>query len=166
MTRRALISVTDKTGVVEFAQQLVELGFSILSTGGTFRVLQEGGVPAVGFFTGAGLLRPGVGQVINYRASYSQEVAAVLEAALHELDHLRHGHGAHGVSSSSHDRGLLDTNDGGLTHADGGIMSMAHDAVYVSIGPRTVTGVPDRPQRFRTDGVCATDQTARVRLVL
>ncbi len=47
MTRRALISVTDKTGVVEFAQQLVELGFSILSTGGTFRVLQEGGVPAV-----------------------------------------------------------------------------------------------------------------------
>ena len=68
---------------------------------------------------------------------------AVLEAALHELDHLRHGHGAHGVSSSSHDRGLLDTNDGGLTHADGGIMSMAHDAVYVSIGPRTVTVVPD-----------------------
>jgi hypothetical protein len=45
---------------------------------------------------------------------------AVLEAALHELDHLRHGHGAHGVSSSSLDRGLLDTNDGGLTHADGG----------------------------------------------
>ena len=34
MTRRALISVTDKTGVVEFAQQLVELGFSILSTDG------------------------------------------------------------------------------------------------------------------------------------
>ena len=68
---------------------------------------------------------------------------AVLEAALHELDHLRHGHGAHGVSSSSLDRGLLDTNDGGLTHADGGVMSMAHDAVYVSVGPRTVTVVPD-----------------------
>jgi hypothetical protein len=68
---------------------------------------------------------------------------AVLEAALHELDHLRHGHGAHEGSSSSLDRGLLDTNDGGLTHADGGIMSMAHDAVHVSIGPRTVTVVPD-----------------------
>ncbi len=46
-TRRALISVTDKTGVVEFARALAELGFSVLSTGGTFRVLQEAGVPAV-----------------------------------------------------------------------------------------------------------------------
>ncbi|MEO0479555.1 MAG: bifunctional phosphoribosylaminoimidazolecarboxamide formyltransferase/IMP cyclohydrolase [Planctomycetota bacterium] len=46
-TRRALISVTDKRSVVEFAQGLSELGFSILSTGGTFRVLQESGVPAV-----------------------------------------------------------------------------------------------------------------------
>jgi phosphoribosylaminoimidazolecarboxamide formyltransferase/IMP cyclohydrolase len=44
--RRALISVTDKTGVVEFARGLSELGFSILSTGGTRRVLTEAGVPA------------------------------------------------------------------------------------------------------------------------
>ncbi len=46
MTKRALISVTDKTGVVEFAKGLVDLGFSILSTGGTYRVITEGGVPA------------------------------------------------------------------------------------------------------------------------
>ena len=45
--RRALISVTDKTGVVDFAKGLVELGFSILSTGGTSRALRDGGVEVV-----------------------------------------------------------------------------------------------------------------------
>ena len=41
---RALISVTDKTGVVDFARQLVESGFEILSTGGTAKALREGGL--------------------------------------------------------------------------------------------------------------------------
>jgi len=41
---RALISVTDKAGIVEFAKKLQELGVEILSTGGTARVLKEGGV--------------------------------------------------------------------------------------------------------------------------
>lgn len=45
-------------------------------------ILAEHGVPAVGFFTGAGLLRPGVGDVINYRASYVQETAQVIESAI------------------------------------------------------------------------------------
>ncbi len=44
MRRCALISVTDKTGVVDFARDLVELGFTILSTGGTHRAIAEGGV--------------------------------------------------------------------------------------------------------------------------
>ncbi|HEB83389.1 MAG TPA: bifunctional phosphoribosylaminoimidazolecarboxamide formyltransferase/IMP cyclohydrolase, partial [Bacteroidetes bacterium] len=43
-SRRALISVTDKTGVVEFAAGLVQQGYEILSTGGTARALREGGV--------------------------------------------------------------------------------------------------------------------------
>ena len=42
---RALISVYDKTGIVEFAQQLVDLGWEILSTGGTLRVLDRHGIP-------------------------------------------------------------------------------------------------------------------------
>ena len=42
--RRALISVTDKTGVVEFAQGLRDLGVEIISTGGTARAISEGGV--------------------------------------------------------------------------------------------------------------------------
>jgi phosphoribosylaminoimidazolecarboxamide formyltransferase/IMP cyclohydrolase len=43
--RRALISVTDKTGVAEFAQGLHDLGVEIISTGGTARVLEAAGVP-------------------------------------------------------------------------------------------------------------------------
>jgi phosphoribosylaminoimidazolecarboxamide formyltransferase/IMP cyclohydrolase len=40
----ALISVTDKSGIVEFAQSLEKLGVEILSTGGTARALRDGGV--------------------------------------------------------------------------------------------------------------------------
>jgi phosphoribosylaminoimidazolecarboxamide formyltransferase/IMP cyclohydrolase len=42
--RRALISVTDKAGIVEFAQGLRDLGVEIISTGGTARAIHEGGV--------------------------------------------------------------------------------------------------------------------------
>ncbi len=42
---RALISVSDKTGVVEFARALSELNIEIVSTGGTFKVLKEAGIP-------------------------------------------------------------------------------------------------------------------------
>jgi phosphoribosylaminoimidazolecarboxamide formyltransferase/IMP cyclohydrolase len=41
---RALLSVSDKTGVVDFASGLVELGVEILSTGGTARLLRESGL--------------------------------------------------------------------------------------------------------------------------
>lgn len=44
--RRALISVSDKTGIVEFAQALAERGVDILSTGGTARLLAEKGISA------------------------------------------------------------------------------------------------------------------------
>jgi phosphoribosylaminoimidazolecarboxamide formyltransferase/IMP cyclohydrolase len=42
--RRALISVSDKTGVVEFARGLARLGVEVVSTGGTAQALREGGV--------------------------------------------------------------------------------------------------------------------------
>ena len=45
--KRALISVSDKTGIVEFAQSLAGMGVEILSTGGTFRLLKENGVAAI-----------------------------------------------------------------------------------------------------------------------
>ncbi len=42
---RALLSVTDKTGVVDFARGLADLGIELISTGGTFRVIKEAGIP-------------------------------------------------------------------------------------------------------------------------
>ncbi len=47
MTKRALISVSDKTGVTTFAAGLVANGFEIISTGGTRTVLEEAGVPTL-----------------------------------------------------------------------------------------------------------------------
>jgi phosphoribosylaminoimidazolecarboxamide formyltransferase/IMP cyclohydrolase len=42
--RRALLSVSDKTGLVEFARGLAELGWELISTGGTARALRQAGV--------------------------------------------------------------------------------------------------------------------------
>lgn len=44
---RALISVSDKTGIVEFARELVALGIEIISTGGTYSKLRDAGLPAM-----------------------------------------------------------------------------------------------------------------------
>jgi phosphoribosylaminoimidazolecarboxamide formyltransferase/IMP cyclohydrolase len=43
--KRALLSVSDKTGIVELAQQLVKLDVELLSTGGTAKLLAEAGLP-------------------------------------------------------------------------------------------------------------------------
>ncbi|MBB5355712.1 phosphoribosylaminoimidazolecarboxamide formyltransferase/IMP cyclohydrolase [Anoxybacillus mongoliensis] len=45
MKKRAIISVSNKKGIVTFAKQLAELGVEIISTGGTKRVLAEHGIP-------------------------------------------------------------------------------------------------------------------------
>lgn len=45
MGKRALLSVSDKSGITDFARALTELGFEILSTGGTQRALTEANIP-------------------------------------------------------------------------------------------------------------------------
>lgn len=45
---RALISVSDKTGIVDFAGVLKEIGIKIISTGGTAKVLESAGIPITG----------------------------------------------------------------------------------------------------------------------
>jgi phosphoribosylaminoimidazolecarboxamide formyltransferase/IMP cyclohydrolase len=45
--QRAILSVTDKSGLLEFAQALQEFGVEMLSTGGTARMLRDGGVEVV-----------------------------------------------------------------------------------------------------------------------
>ena len=44
---RALISVSDKTGIVELAKELTGLGVEIISTGGTYKKLRDEGVKAI-----------------------------------------------------------------------------------------------------------------------
>ncbi len=44
---RALISVSDKTGIIEFAKELASLGIEIISTGGTYNKLKEAGIKAM-----------------------------------------------------------------------------------------------------------------------
>jgi phosphoribosylaminoimidazolecarboxamide formyltransferase/IMP cyclohydrolase len=52
--QRALISVSDKAGIIDFARNLSELGVELLSTGGTARAIREAGIPVkdVSDFTG------------------------------------------------------------------------------------------------------------------
>lgn len=47
MIKRALVSVTDKTGVVEFCTELNKLGYEVISTGNTFKMLKENDVKAI-----------------------------------------------------------------------------------------------------------------------
>lgn len=48
MKKRALLSVSDKTGIVEFAKELTDLGYEIISTGGTHKALEAAGIKVIG----------------------------------------------------------------------------------------------------------------------
>ena len=48
MKKRALVSVSDKSGIVEFCQRLSACGYEIISTGGTAKALKEAGLPVIG----------------------------------------------------------------------------------------------------------------------
>ena len=46
--KRALISVSDKTGIIDFAKELTNLGYEIISTGGTHKALEDAGLKVIG----------------------------------------------------------------------------------------------------------------------
>ena len=48
MKKRALVSVSDKTGIVEFCKRLIACDYEIISTGGTAKALSEAGLPVIG----------------------------------------------------------------------------------------------------------------------
>ena len=48
MKKRALVSVSDKTGIVEFCKRLIACDYEIISTGGTAKALKEAGLPVIG----------------------------------------------------------------------------------------------------------------------
>lgn len=94
--RRALLSVSDKTGLVEFAQTLVSLGIEIISTGGTAKSLKAAGVPVtdVAAITGfpeimdgrVKTLHPGIhGGLLNVRGN-AAHAEAKLAHGIQDID--------------------------------------------------------------------------------
>ncbi len=94
--RRALLSVTDKTGLVEFAGVLAGLGIELVSTGGTAKALRDAGlnVKDVAELTGfpemldgrVKTLHPGVHGGILHRRDLPEHVAAVAEHGIAPID--------------------------------------------------------------------------------
>src|SRR5687768_4091622 len=94
--KRALISVTDKTGIAEFAQNLHELDVELISTGGTAIALRNAGLPVreVADVTGFPEMLDGRVKTIHPR------VAAGVLAIRGDVEHMR--------AVSEHDIDLID----------------------------------------------------------
>jgi phosphoribosylaminoimidazolecarboxamide formyltransferase / IMP cyclohydrolase len=94
--QRAILSVTDKTGLVEFARRLVNLGIELISTGGTAKVLREAGigVKEISALTGfpemldgrVKTLHPKVHGGILHRRDNQDHVSAVVKNAIQPID--------------------------------------------------------------------------------
>jgi phosphoribosylaminoimidazolecarboxamide formyltransferase / IMP cyclohydrolase len=94
--RRALLSVTDKTGLIEFARTLAGCGVDLVSTGGTARALREAGLPVrdISDLTGfpemldgrVKTLHPKVHGGILHMRHNAEHMAAVTEHAIEPID--------------------------------------------------------------------------------
>jgi len=93
---RAILSVSDKTGIADFARGLNELGVELLSTGGTARALREAGLPVIDIkdYTGSPemldgrvkTLHPTVHAGILYRRDLPEHQATMDEHGLGAID--------------------------------------------------------------------------------
>ncbi|MFO1538664.1 MAG: bifunctional phosphoribosylaminoimidazolecarboxamide formyltransferase/IMP cyclohydrolase [Actinomycetota bacterium] len=90
-TRRALCSVWDKTGVVEFARELSDLGWEIVSSGGTARALEEAGVPVVPLATITGFPEMLDHRVVSLHPKVHGGILADRGKASHLADMAEHG---------------------------------------------------------------------------
>src|SRR5579864_1565464 len=94
--QRAILSVTDKTGLVEFARQLAGMGVELISTGGTAKLLRESGVSVkdISDLTGfpemldgrVKTLHPKVHGGILHRREDPKHVSAVQEHGIQPID--------------------------------------------------------------------------------
>jgi phosphoribosylaminoimidazolecarboxamide formyltransferase/IMP cyclohydrolase len=92
----ALLSVSDKTGIVDFARELHGLGVRILSTGGTAKALKEAGVPVVSVSDVTGFpeimdgrvktLHPKIHGGILGRMDHASDVQQMLEHGIEHID--------------------------------------------------------------------------------
>jgi len=96
MKRRALISVSDKTGLIELANVLVQQDVELISTGGTKKTLVEAGLPVLGIEEVTGFqemldgrvktLHPMIHGGLLYRRDLSEHVRQVKEAGISPID--------------------------------------------------------------------------------
>src|SRR5229473_349008 len=94
--QRAILSVTDKTGLVDFARQLSQLGIELISTGGTAKLLRDSGIAVKDIFELTGFpemldgrvktLHPKVHGGILHRREDPGHVAAVAEHGIAAID--------------------------------------------------------------------------------
>ena len=83
--KRALISVSDKTGITDFAQSLAELGIEIISTGGTAKSIRDAGIPVTTIDEVTGFP-----EILNGRVkTLHPKVHGALLAVRDNEDHLR-----------------------------------------------------------------------------
>jgi phosphoribosylaminoimidazolecarboxamide formyltransferase / IMP cyclohydrolase len=95
-TRQALISVSDKTGIVEFAREISALGIGLLSTGGTARLFKDAGLPVteVGDYTDfpemldgrVKTLHPKIHAGILARRDSPEHMSAMQHAGISEIE--------------------------------------------------------------------------------
>jgi phosphoribosylaminoimidazolecarboxamide formyltransferase/IMP cyclohydrolase len=96
MKRRALLSVSDKTGIEDFAKALVDAGWEILSTGGTAGVIREAGVEVTDVAQVTGhpemmdgrvkTLHPAIHAGLLARRARSEDMAALSEQGYAPID--------------------------------------------------------------------------------
>jgi phosphoribosylaminoimidazolecarboxamide formyltransferase/IMP cyclohydrolase len=82
--KRALISVSDKTGIVDLARELANLGVEIISTGGTKSLLEKGGVPVIGISEVTGFPEIMDGRVKTLHPAVHSGLLAVRDNSEHQ----------------------------------------------------------------------------------
>src|SRR5215468_10838142 len=94
--QRAILSVTDKTGIADFARKLRSMGVEMISTGGTAKLLRDSGIPVkdISDLTGfpemldgrVKTLHPKVHGGILHRRDDPKHIAAVTEHGIQPID--------------------------------------------------------------------------------
>ena len=94
--KRALVSVTNKEGIIEFCQVLTRLDFEIVSTGGTLHKLQEAGIEAIAIDDVTGFpeildgrvktLHPMIHGGLLYRRDVKEHCETVEKMGIHPID--------------------------------------------------------------------------------
>jgi phosphoribosylaminoimidazolecarboxamide formyltransferase/IMP cyclohydrolase len=82
--KRALISVSDKTGIVDFAAELVKQGVQLISTGGTHALLEKSGVPVTGISEVTGFPEILDGRVKTLHPAVHSGLLAVRDSVEHQ----------------------------------------------------------------------------------